>query len=380
MIVLFAFGLGALLHAYLIYPLSMQAVALLRPRRRPATAPADAREWPSITLVISAYNEERVLREKLENVAALDYPAGRLQAIVVSDGSTDETEAIARAFAPQGVALRAFTGRQGKVACLNRVLPDVRSDLVVMSDANSLYEPGSLRRLAEHFADARIGCVCGELRYRNTRELSSGEGERAYWEYERWVKRVEGASGSLLGANGAIYAFRSPLFRQVDPLMFCDDVIPVRIRIGGADVIYEPGALCLEEAVDERTERRRRRRHASFGLRSMLALCREAASSGRPLVVYQCVSHRILRWFGGLWLLLILVGTSGLPAPYFQAAASAQGVLYGAAAVGWVLDRLGRRVTILYLPFYALAITAAGILGLVHYFRGTDRPWWEPRQ
>lgn len=378
MIGLFALGLLALVHAYVVYPLSMLALARLRPRRSAPAAGASG--WPSITLVISAYNEERVLREKLENVGRLDYPADRLRAVVVSDGSTDGTEAIAREYAPRGIALEAIPGRHGKVACLNRVLPRIDSDLVVMSDANSLYERDSLRRLAAPFADGRIGCVCGELAYRNPKALSSGEGERAYWGYERWVKRTEGSTGSLLGANGAIYAFRAPLFRAVDPLMFCDDVIPVRIRIHGWDVIYEPGARCVEEAVDEATELRRRRRHASFGLRSMLALCGEAAAARRPLVVYQCVSHRILRWFGGLWLALILIGTLGLPAPWRAAAAALQGLLYGAAAAGYLLDRLGRRVTILYFPFYALAITAAGMQGLASFILRTDRPWWEPRQ
>ena len=379
MIGLFALGLLAMLHAYVLYPLSMLALASLRPRRGGPRA-AEPAAWPSITLVISAYNEERVLRAKLENVMRLDYPADRLRAVVVSDGSTDGTEAIAREYTARGVALRALSGRQGKVACLNRVLPDIRSDLIVMSDANSLYERDSLRRLAAHFADGRIGCVCGELRYRNPQDLASGEGERAYWGYERWVKRAEAASGSLLGANGAIYAFRTPLFREVDPLMFCDDVIPVRIRIGGWDVIYEPAARCVEEAVDEGTELRRRRRHASFGMRSMLALCGEAAAARRPLVAYQCVSHRILRWLGGLWLALILIGTFGLPAPWFGAAAALQGLGYGAAAAGYLLDRTGRRVTILYFPFYALAITAAGIQGLRSFILCTDRPWWEPRQ
>jgi cellulose synthase/poly-beta-1,6-N-acetylglucosamine synthase-like glycosyltransferase len=377
LIALWAIGAAAaLLQAYVLYPLS-----LLLKRRLPAgRAERDPAVWPTITLLISAYNEERTLRRKLENVATLDYPRDRLRTIVVSDGSTDATEAIAAGFAPAGIELASFAGRQGKVACLNLVLPRVTSDLVVMSDANSMYESSSLKRLARHFEAEEVGCVCGELLYENPERLSSGVGERAYWDYERWVKRVEGSRGILLGANGAIYAYRRALFEPVDPRMFCDDVIPIRIRIAGHLVLYEPQARCAEEAVGEQTELRRRRRHASFGMRSMLAMVREAMRRGRPLVAYQAVSHRILRWFGGVWLLLILIGTPWLPTPFRMMVAWGQGMLYGAALLGFVLDRMGIRVTILYLPYYAMALTAAGMAGLCNLVLDTDRPFWEPRQ
>lgn len=376
-IALAGLGLLALLHAYFLYPISL---LLRRPRPVAPGTERDPDVWPSLTLLISAYNEERTLRSKLENVATLDYPHDRLRVLVVSDGSTDGTDAIARAFADRGIGLVTVPGRHGKVACLNLVLPDVRSDLVVMSDANSMYESASLKRLARHFLDEKTGCVCGELQYRNPGRLASGEGERAYWGYERWVKRVEGARGILLGANGAIYAYRRALFQPVDPRMFCDDAIPIRIRIAGYQVLYEPAARCSEEAVGEQAEVRRRRRHASFGMRTMFAMVREAARSGRWLVAYQAVSHRILRWFGSLWLLFILIGTPWIPAPFRMVAAWGQGLFYGAAGLGFALDRMGLRVTILYLPYYALALTGAGLAGLFNLVRDTDRPFWEPRQ
>src|SRR5207249_6023044 len=120
--------------------------------------------------------------------------------------------------------LRALGGRRGKVACLNQVIPTLDSDLVVMSDANSMYDADSIRKLVRHFADDRVGCVCGRLAYLNPRRLAAGEGERLYWGYEGAIKLLESSLGSLLGANGAIYAYRRDLFRPVDPLMFCDDV------------------------------------------------------------------------------------------------------------------------------------------------------------
>jgi len=377
MILVFLAAAALLAHAYVGYPFSLLVLRpLLGRRSRHQTGDA----LPSVTLVISAYNEERVMRQKIENTLVLDYPRPLLHVVVVSDGSTDATEAIVAGFAERGIELRAFTGRRGKVACLNEVVPRLATDLVIMSDANSMYCPDGLRHLVRHFADPRVGCVCGELLYVNPMSLASGEGERIYWGYERAIKRLESAIGSLLGANGAIYAFRTRMFRPVDPLMFCDDVIPIRIRLAGWLTLYEPRARCIEEAAPEGTEARRRRRHASFGLRSMMRMCREALARGHLLVLYQCVSHRILRWLGGPCLVALLVSSSFLPPPWRVLALATQGVFYSVALAGYALKRMGRRVTIAYLPYYFLVIIRAGMGGLKAYLAGTDRPHWEPRQ
>jgi len=373
----FALAAGLLLHAYVGYPLSLLVLRLIRGEG--ARHRVEERT-PSLTLVISAYNEERVLKEKIENALALDYPEDRIERVVVSDGSTDGTEAIVQAYADRGVRLVALEGRRGKVACLNEVVPTLRTDLAVMSDANSMYAPDSLRRLVRHFVDPRVGCVCGQLAYVNRRRLPAGEGERLYWSYEGLIKRLESSIGTLLGANGAIYAYRRELFEEVNPLMFCDDVIPVRIAIGRRLTLYEPEALCVEEAVGELVEMQRRRRHASFGLRSMLLLVREAARAGRPLIVYQCVSHRMLRWLGGPAVVVLLASSFGLPEPWRWLSLSLQGGFYGAAALGCVLNRLGIRVIPLYLPYYFLVIAVAGTRGLLAFALRTDRPFWEPRQ
>jgi cellulose synthase/poly-beta-1,6-N-acetylglucosamine synthase-like glycosyltransferase len=377
MTILFLLSAGILMQAYVGYPASL---ALLRLMLGDRSRHVRGEALPRITLLISAYNEERVIRRKIENSLALDYPRDRLRIIVVSDGSTDGTEPIAREFTGRGVELRAFQGRQGKVACLNRTIPDLDSDLVIMSDANSMYEPVSLRRLVRHFADPRVGCVCGRLLYVNPRALPAGEGERIYWAYEGVIKVLESSLGSLLGANGAIYAFRRVLFRPVDPLMFCDDVIPIRIAVEGHLTIYDPGARCTEETADEPVERRRRRRHASFGLRSMLHVSREAILRGRPLLVYQCLCHRILRWAGGLALGGIAISSPFLCPPWGALVLWGQGLFYGAAVLGFLASRLGVRATALYLPYYLFAIHAAGLGGVASFLLKNDHPYWEPRR
>jgi cellulose synthase/poly-beta-1,6-N-acetylglucosamine synthase-like glycosyltransferase len=377
MTALFLVAAAILLQAYAGYPFSLLLLRfVLGNRSRHARGEA----LPVVSLVISAYNEEKVIRRKIENSLDLDYPKDRLEIHVVSDGSTDQTEAIVREFENRGVVLHALVGRRGKVAGLNDVIPGLRSDLIVMSDANSIYGRESLRHLVRHFADPRVGCVCGRLLYLNPRGIHSGRGERVYWTYEGAVKRLESSLGSLLGANGAIYAYRRELFRPVDPLMFCDDVIPVRIAIEGYLAIYDPEAPCTEEAAEEAVERHRRARHASFGLRSMLFLMAQSFRRGRLRILYQCLSHRILRWAGGPALLAVLFAAPFLPRPWNSAALAGQGAFYTIALLGFLASRLGRVLTPLYLPYYFLVINLAGLRGLVRFVRRTDTPYWEPRQ
>ena len=377
MTVLFWLCIGIFVQAYVGYPLSLLILRPFLSRRGRHAGSVDA---PAVSLLISAYNEEAVISEKIENSLSLDYPAGRLQIIIISDGSTDRTEEIAMEYADRGVEVRAFAGRQGKVACLNRVIPSLESEIVVMSDANSLYEKDSIRRLVGHFSDPKIGCVCGRLQYVNPRQLAAGEGERLYWGYEGWIKRLESALGSLLGANGAIYAYRRHLFRPVDPLMFCDDVIPIRIAIQGYLTIYDPAASCSEETADEQVERRRRRRHASFGLRSMVAMLREAVDAGRLLTAYQCICHRMLRWGGALALCGILISSLYLPAPWFRILLAGQALFYLTALAGYLFSRAERRFPVGYFSYYFLVINISGLLGLWALLKRSDRPSWEPRQ
>jgi len=377
MTALFLIAASVILQAYAGYPLSLLILRVISGDRSRHKSGGDL---PTVTLVISAYNEESVIRRKIENSLSLDYPEERLEILVVSDGSTDATEAIVREFQARRVILRACQGRQGKVSCLNHVLPEVRSDLVVMSDANSMYEPGSLRELVRHFADPRVGCVCGRLSLVNPQEVPAGRGERIYWTYEGVIKRLESSLGSLLGANGAMYALRRGLFRPVDPLMFCDDVIPVRIAIEGYLTIYAVEALCTEEAAEEGVERRRRARHASFGLRSMISLLGEALRRGRILLAYQCLSHRILRWAGGPALAVILLSSLFLPGSWRSVALAGQGTFYGIALLGFLASRIGAGQIPLYLAYYFLVINFAGLSGLRAFVLGTDTPYWTPRR
>ena len=194
---------GALLYAYLGYPLLLWCVS--RMRARPVKSAAFE---PTVSVVITAYNEERDLRSKLENTLALDYPRSKLENIVASDCSTDATDEIARAFASRGVSLHRQPKREGKTSAQNAAVKIARGDIILFSDATTLYQPDVLRVMMPNFADSQVGCVAGKLIYVDPEKTGVGRGAKSYWGYETFLKRHESRIWSLIGASGCLYAVR----------------------------------------------------------------------------------------------------------------------------------------------------------------------------
>ncbi|MBA3767261.1 MAG: glycosyltransferase, partial [Acidobacteria bacterium] len=194
-------GAAALLYTYLGYPLIVFIVSSLRPRhvRRGSF-------MPSVSVIITAYNEERDLRAKIENTLALDYPREKLEIIVASDCSNDRTDEIAREFAAHGVRLHRQPERLGKTAAQNSAVAKASGEIILFSDATTLYPPDVARVMMPGFADATVGCVAGRLIYVDPAQTSTGRGARSYWGYETFIKRHESRACSLIGASGCLYA------------------------------------------------------------------------------------------------------------------------------------------------------------------------------
>ena len=206
-------GASVLVLAYVVvgYPLLLRLAVAVR-------GPRPVRQGditPTVSFVISAYNEAAVIRTKLENALAIDYQADRREIVVISDCSDDGTDAIVEEFAGHGIRLLRQTERRGKTAGLNRSLPLLTGDIVVFSDANAMYERDALRKLTRNFADPEVGYVTGEARYLVTGQAAADAGERAYWGYEMDLKRLETQIGSMVGGDGAIYAIRRPLWKTL---------------------------------------------------------------------------------------------------------------------------------------------------------------------
>ena len=335
---------------------------------------------PRLSFVISAYNEAEVIRKKIGNAIGLAYPRDLLEIVVVSDASDDGTDEIVGEYAAAGVRLARQPERLGKTAGLNRVVPTLTGDIVVFSDANAMYEGDALLKLARNFADPDVGCVTGEARYVVGDQTAADVGERVYWDYEIQIKRLETALGSMVGGDGAIYAIRRPLWRELPSNAINDFLNPLQIVEAGWRAVYEPEAVCYEEtAGGTRTEYRRRVRIVSRSWRAVFQAPGVLMPWRVGLFTWSLVSHKMLRWLSGVFVALAALGvvTGALP---ILRRWPLEALLAGAALVGAVAGtRPGRSLAALVA--YFATIYAASVVGVLKGTLGhVSGVWAPPRQ
>ncbi|MEO7385663.1 MAG: glycosyltransferase family 2 protein [Gammaproteobacteria bacterium] len=372
---MFWIGIGLLAWVYAGYPVLLWLLRFAGVRRPVRTALIE----PRVTLVISAYNERAVIAEKLANCRSLDYPEHRLEVIVVSDASDDGTDDVVLAAGPPFSLLR-MENRGGKTVGLNAALRAAKGDVVVFSDANALYEPDALRMLARNFADPSVGSVTGESRYEIGADDASTESEGTYWSYEIWIKGLESSLGSVVGGDGAIYAIRRGLYRDLAPGDLSDFVNPLQIVAQGYRNVYEPAGISWEGGAEGYgAEFRRKVRivnrawRATFKMRSLLNPLRSG------FFAIQFLSHKVLRWLVP-WLMigvfaanLLLAGSS----PLYVLLLVGQVLFYVLALAGLLLaggtGLLGRLTSI---PYYFCLVNLASLVALVEVFGGKEYRTW----
>ncbi len=369
---------GLIVYTYLGYPILLSL--LTSGRRQPAHPLPE--ELPTVSLVITAFNEESVLPSKLENSFALDYPQERLQIIVVSDGSTDATDDVARTFVGNpGYLFLRQEQNAGKTMAQNAAVRQATGDVLVFSDANSMYATDALLQLVRPFADVCVGCVCGELHYRNPQRVAAGKGEGFYWRYEQFLKRRESLLGSLVGANGSIYALRREFFEELGPAIISDFIMPIRVRLRGLRVVYEPSAIAEEEvAIGFSDELRRRRRIVARSLYGLWSVPGAWNPLTQPLFCFQVISHKVIRWLVPL-LLLVMLLTSAMPGlsgetPWDWFFGS-QVLFYVLATVGVLFPAGPGRLSLFYVPAYFCAINLGALLGVLGALRGQRHTVWQ---
>ena len=368
-------SLAALFYVLIGYPLVLRTIVWVRGARPIRRGPA----LPPVTLIISAYNEAASIAEKLRNSLALDYPRDLLEIIVVSDASDDGTDEVVREFAADGVTLRRQAVRRVKTAGLNATVPQARGEVVVFSDANAMYQPDALRMLVRNFGDPSVGCVTGEARYTTGTATTAETGERAYWDYEIAIKRLETAVGSMVGGDGAIYAIRKPLWRELPIDAINDFLNPLQIVAAGWRAVYEPEAICYEETAG--TTRREYVRRVRIVSRSWRAVFQEPAVLNpfrMGLFTLSVVSHKLLRWISGVFLFGAVVAPLGMADPL----AAEQSWLFAGAILAVVAAALAfpavRRVG--GYGVYFLVISLASLVGIAKGTLGrVSGTWNTPR-
>jgi len=382
--VVFWVAVGCVLHTYVIYPLllvALDAIAQARgawayfggnERRRP---PAQI-GLPSVSVLIAAFNEQDCIARRVENLLAQDYPADKLEIVVGSDASTDETDAIVQRYAARGVKL-SRAERCGKAGVLSRLVALARGDVLVMTDANTEFERDAIRRLVQPLRDDDVGLVCGRLRLHSPAGAPVTEG--AYWKLESLLKLYESRRGCVMGANGGIYAVRKHLFPPLPVGTVVDDfVAALRVLAAGSKVAYAPEAVAHEEtAPDHIGEYRRRVRIAAGGFRA-LSQHRDLLSPRHGFTAFALWSHKVLRWFVPHALVLAFVSNLFLArvGTFYSLILLAQCTAYALAALS-LLGMTPRHVrAVADAAAHFVEMNAALLVGFVKYSRGAQGQTW----
>jgi cellulose synthase/poly-beta-1,6-N-acetylglucosamine synthase-like glycosyltransferase len=365
-------AVGIVVYTYIGYPLVLRLLRLVfdRPVKR---APIE----PAVSLVVPAHNEARVIAAKIANAVTLDYPPDKLEIVVVSDGSTDGTPAIARdAVSEWAASSRArvveHVTNRGKLAVINEIVPALTGEIVVFTDAAAMFAAGAIRALVRNYADPEVGAAGGVYRVSAVDSAPTGAQEEFYWRYETFLKTQEAAIGSVIGAHGAIYSVRKALYPYPPPETINDDfVIPLRVLQQGYRVAYDPDAVAYEDA-SEMTGFERRIRIAAGNL-EQLALVRHFLRPFRALELLYFVSHKLLRAVSPFAMLSAFVlNLLLLDQPLYQGLFGTQLVFYGLAMIGAFTPLPG----LLRLPYYFSMVNLAVLAAL--YYMLAERngvPW-----
>ncbi len=378
-LILFWAAAALVFYTYLLFPVLVFLRGLLRSRPY-----QQAEITPHVSMIIAAYNEADSIGGKLDNILALDYPRDRLEVIIASDGSDDGTDAIVRDYAKQGIRLLSLP-RQGKAAALNAAVEASNGEILVFSDANSLFASNAIRALVRPFADPQVGGVAGNQCYLPRRSAdASGDGEQSYWNFDRRLKRSQSRAGNAISATGAIYAIRRSLFRPVPAGVTDDFVTSTRVIAQGYRLVFAADAIAYEPV--SRTggiEFGRKTRVMTRGLRAVLVMRGLLNPFRYGFYAVQVFSHKVLRRLVVFPLLVLFLVSPLLwgNGPFYQAVTLSQIVFYGCAALGALLSgtRLGQ-LKPFAIPFFFCLVNAAALLATFNILRGRRIERWEPQR
>ncbi|HEY3159774.1 MAG TPA: glycosyltransferase family 2 protein [Vicinamibacterales bacterium] len=373
--VVFWVSLALLVYVYIGYPLvaALRARLWARPRLR---APIE----PSISIVVMAHNEAERIGPRIENLLALDYPRDKVEIVIGSDGSTDDTVQRALSYADRGVTVCAFTQHRGKPATINAVVPMVHGDLVVFADARQRFEPQAIRELVANFADPAVGAASGELVLAaHDGTAAAGHGTAFYWRYEKFIRSTEGRADSTIGATGAIYAIRRDLFEPIPDDTLLDDVlIPLRIVRRGYRVVFEPNARALDRASSTARQEFVRKTRTIAGMFQLIAREGWLLNPLRNRLWFETISHKVLRlalpMLHASWLLSnVALADSG----FYGLMLTLQVVFYGAAAIGLSHGDGKRRSIVFSAPAAICLLLWATVIGFFRFVTNRQQVTWE---
>src|SRR5262245_6590214 len=369
-------AIGLVVYVYAGFPLLVWAVSLLRPRpvrKRPVPP-------PSVSVIIAAYNEERSIAKKLANTFALDYPPDRLEIIVVSDGSRDRTEEVVRAEGGGRVKLLALGSRNGKTIAQNRAVEAATGEILVFSDATTVYEPRTVRALVSNFSDPEVGGATGWVVMHADPDATMQKGRSAYTDYDQWLRSCESKVHAVVGTAGCIAALRRDLYRPLPADVDGDVAEALDVSAQAYRVVFEDDAVVYEagESRSVREDLERRTRVIARGLRGYWYVRRVFHPLRHPWFFLDLLSHRLLRWAVPIFLMIAFAANAALLGSWeYRLLFMAQAAFYVTAAIGYVLERRNVRLPGLFIPLYFCVVNLAPLLAVRALWRGRTTAMWE---
>jgi len=366
-----------ILYVYVGYPLIMTIAARFLKRKNSYIADEYR---PSVTIIIPARNEATIIENKIKNTLNLDYPSDLMEIIIVSDCSEDETDSIVRKYQDAGIKLITLKNRKGKTTAQNIAVDKSSGEIIVFSDANAMYVPEAINQLVKHFKDDKVGCVSGELCYVNPGNAYSGTEENRYWKYEKFIKYQEYKAGVMLGANGSIYAVRKKDFVVLEESDISDFIEPLEIVAKGKKFIFERKAISKELATSTfSSELQRKRRIICRSLRSILNHAHLLNPFRHPLLLFEILSHKLLRWLTPIFMIFLFVANVFLLSEnFYKIVFGMQLIFYISAFIGLLLYSRKRTFFIFTVPYYFCILWVSSFIGIVDVMLKRDFTVWEP--
>ncbi len=343
---------------------------------------AKGEHTPGLTMVIAAYNEADIIEEKIKNTLLLKYPAGKFHIIIITDGSDDATPAIVSRYA--AIQLMHQPVRNGKIAAVHRAMQNVTSEIVVFTDANTFLNDDALLYICRHYKDDKVGAASGEKKVHADDVADATAGEGIYWKYESTLKKWDAELYSVVGAAGELFSIRTELYQPVPPDTILDDfMISLLVAEKGYRIAYEPLACAVEHGSESISEELKRKiRIAAGGIQSILRLKGLMNPFKNPVLAFEYVSHRVLRWTVTPFLLILAFLLNAMIAfqtyeLFYIVLFLIQCLFYVMALLGWMMEKRQLKIKVLFIPYYFCMMNYAVIAGIRRFMRRQQSAAWE---
>lgn len=375
MVILFWILICLIFYTYIVYPGLLYVIYKVFPRRWKQ----ESEKLPFVSMLISAYNEENIIMDKIRNCLSINYSQENIEILIGSDGSDDATVEKLNKNNYSHIKIFDFKERRGKINVLKDLINNAKGEILVFSDANTMYEPDAITRLVAYFADDRVGCVCGRLKLKSPDRSREGECEGLYWRYESFIKRIEGELGTVLGANGAIYAIRKDLFPNIpDDTIIEDFVIPMKILERGYKTVYEKDAVAYEDSSKTIADESRRKIRIGAGAYQTLFLTLPMLNIFRGFPSFAYWSHKVIRWFVP-FLMIVILSVNILLAHtlLYKYLLIGQVLFYFGAVIGYLINKTRIHNRIFSLLYYFVAMNLALLGGFLRFVTGRQQVTWK---